>query len=853
MPDSSAVGPVFEQIGTEGGILPQVADIKSQPVGFDYNRRSITVLNVSTKALYLGPAERADVIVDFSNVPAGSKLILYNDAPAPVPAFDPRNDYFTGDPDNTSTGGAPSTAAGYGPNTRTIMQFQVGTPQDTSFNLTTLKTDVPKIFAATPGQADRAGEGVRTRLSGRPAYTKDTYVRIQDTSVWNGGPVTGMKVVTAGTGYTSAPTVTILGGNGSGATAHAVLSATGTIDSVVVDTGGTGYTISPVVVLTGGGGSGASVTALGWLPMQPKAIQELFEVDYGRMNATMGVELPFTNMTNQTTIPLGYAEPATEYVSPSDLGTPVGSLGDGTQIWKITHNGVDTHAVHFHLWNVELINRVGWDGQIKPPLPQEQGWKDTVIMNPLEDCIVALRPVKPNVPFAIPDSIRALDVTMPLGAPITTFDVTTGAGITIPNALQNYGWEYVWHCHLLSHEEMDMMRPVVFQVAPEAPSALTAALNPAQTSAVLNWTDNSKSATGFDVQRARRLRLHSQCGQQPRWGAADRSGRAVHTGCDDVHRLTLVSTGNYWFRVRATSANGTSAWSNTMATVPDLIAPTITALAAPAPNAAGWNNSNVTVTFTAVDNVGGSGVASVTYTVNGVATTVATNGAATATISVDGQKVITFLATDNAGNASVAQTLAPPVWLDKTAPLITSASLPAANAAGWNNANTTVTLNASDATSGLASASYTVNGGAAVPVTVTAGAVQAVSIPVTTEGTTTIIYTALDVAGNTATNTTIIKLDKTAPVAAVSQVPASQRGRLEHDSCHRRLRRHRCLELPHPASPPSPTAPPALGRGRRHHGGRHKPEQRASSANGTTIVSASSPTSPATRAHRCRR
>jgi len=107
--------------------------------------------------------------------------------------------------------------------------------------------------------------------------------------------------------------------------------------------------------------------ALTNFPLQPKAIQELFELNYGRMNATLGVELPFTNGGNQTTVPLGYAEPTTEVLSPSDVGTPIGSLGDGTQIWKITHNGVDTHAIHFHLFNVQLINRVGWDGAIRPP------------------------------------------------------------------------------------------------------------------------------------------------------------------------------------------------------------------------------------------------------------------------------------------------------------------------------------------------------------------------------------------------------------------------------------------------------------------------------------------------------
>ena len=49
------------------------------------------------------------------------------------------------------------------------------------------------------------------------------------------------------------------------------------------------------------------------MPMLPKAIQELFDA-YGRMNATLGVELPFTNFITQTTIPLGYIDPPTEIV-----------------------------------------------------------------------------------------------------------------------------------------------------------------------------------------------------------------------------------------------------------------------------------------------------------------------------------------------------------------------------------------------------------------------------------------------------------------------------------------------------------------------------------------------------------
>ena len=36
--------------------------------------------------------------------------------------------------------------------------------------------------------------------------------------------------------------------------------------------------------------------------------------------------------------------------------------------------------------------------------------------------------------------------------------------------MTNFGWEYVWHCHILSHEEMDMMRP---QMVAEPPPPLT--------------------------------------------------------------------------------------------------------------------------------------------------------------------------------------------------------------------------------------------------------------------------------------------------------------------------------------------------------------------------------------------
>ena len=96
-------GPSMVQIGNEGGLpaQPRRAEEHARSATSTSDARSPCSTSRS-HTLMLGPAERADVIVDFSKVPAGAKLILYNDAPHPIPGFDTRLDYYTGDPDQTA-------------------------------------------------------------------------------------------------------------------------------------------------------------------------------------------------------------------------------------------------------------------------------------------------------------------------------------------------------------------------------------------------------------------------------------------------------------------------------------------------------------------------------------------------------------------------------------------------------------------------------------------------------------------------------------------------------------------------------------------------------------------------------
>ena len=70
--------------------------------------------------------------------------------------------------------------------------------------------------------------------------------------------------------------------------------------------------------------------------------------------------------------------------------------------------------------------------------------------------------------------------------------------IDVVNHYVNYGAEYVYHCHILSHEEMDMMRPVSFVLAPKAPDGL--AVHPLTNT--VSWTDRSTNETAFLVQKS---------------------------------------------------------------------------------------------------------------------------------------------------------------------------------------------------------------------------------------------------------------------------------------------------------------------------------------------------------------
>ena len=475
-PVAGTEGPDWIAIGTEGGFLPSPVVIPAHPTTWVNDPTVFNAGNVDQHSLLTAPAERHDVIVDFSQF-AGQTLILYNDAPAAFPARDPRYDYYTGNGDYRDTGGASSTLPGYGPNTRTVMQIVVNAGAGQSFNLSSLQN-------AFAHHADGSGvfeSGQNPIIVGQGAYNS-----AYGTSFQNNGPQAGLVQI--------------------------------------YDTSLTFRTLISLFA-----GYGTSPTTL-TMSLKPKMIQdemgEAFELEYGRMSGFLGVETANAQAGLQNMILHPYTYPPDEILNAIELPAgvelePLASADDGTQIWKFTHNGVDTHPIHFHLYDVQLLNRVGWDGIIRKPDANELGWKDTVRISPLEDTIVALRPVVPYLPEAwggLPNSIRLLDPSMPegmylngantsqreaAGLPLLAFN-PDGEPVDIINHFVNFGWEYVYHCHILSHEEMDMMHAQVVGVAPAAPELLSAVRsgNGNNQQYLVTWNDNSKNETAFVIERS---------------------------------------------------------------------------------------------------------------------------------------------------------------------------------------------------------------------------------------------------------------------------------------------------------------------------------------------------------------
>jgi spore coat protein A len=175
-------------------------------------------------------------------------------------------------------------------------------------------------------------------------------------------------------------------------------------------------------------------------------LNESFDA-YGRLTQMMGTDVAVT--------PGKFGRP---YMS---APTEQPANGD-VEIWEFLNLTGDTHPIHIHLSNAQILNRQLFDavnynggeptltGPIILPNPTELGWKETIPMHPGTVTRIIMK-------FDLAPS----RITGPDHNPIDLTSKGGDAQGNPPPSPRTGGAEYVYHCHILEHEEHDMMRPLV--------------------------------------------------------------------------------------------------------------------------------------------------------------------------------------------------------------------------------------------------------------------------------------------------------------------------------------------------------------------------------------------------------
>jgi large repetitive protein len=208
--------------------------------------------------------------------------------------------------------------------------------------------------------------------------------------------------------------------------------------------------------------------------------------------------------------------------------------------------------------------------------------------------------------------------------------------------------------------------------------------------------------------------------------------------------ITLATDGTYTVQVQAQDKAGNTA-STTKPIKLDITPPTASFQAPLADGSNGWYISPMTISAVGADAT--SGVASQMVSLDG------STWVSSLTLSDDGNYTVQGRVTDNAGNVT---DISRPIHIDHTPPVVGTPVLTGTTGlAGWYTSSIGVSVSATDATSGVASTEYSVDGNAWQTTT-----------PTLSDGQHTVQIKVTDNAGNVSTTSASAKVDVTPPVSA---------------------------------------------------------------------------------------
>ncbi|MBI5033267.1 MAG: multicopper oxidase domain-containing protein [Chloroflexi bacterium] len=374
-PVTKVMGPPLWQIGTDGGYLDSAVKI-------DPN-------TAANNKLTIMPGERADVIIDFAGL-AGQTLIMRNTGRTPYPKGTAPNGSTTGQILQFRVGTGPAVDAGYNPATGGAIRpngrkiIRLVNPTTGALAVTAQKTRQLTLneVMGMPQNAINPVTGVMTAYPGGPLE-----ILVNNTK-WSGERVTGV------------------------ANGHYVMGTRSDFQGVTLNGVTTYYSEVP-----------------------NEGETEVWEIVNLTADAhPMHTHLATFQLLNRQNFNTG------NYLKAYAAAFPGGGYDPMTQLPYAAGVFIPGFGppLHYTTGNARALGgnpdvTPFLQGPVQPPLPQEAGWKDT-IMTP-------------------PGMVTRFVVRF---APTDTPVDTLGTYPFDPNA-GNHG--YVWHCHIIDHEDNEMMRP----------------------------------------------------------------------------------------------------------------------------------------------------------------------------------------------------------------------------------------------------------------------------------------------------------------------------------------------------------------------------------------------------------
>jgi o-aminophenol oxidase len=133
---------------------------------------------------------------------------------------------------------------------------------------------------------------------------------------------------------------------------------------------------------------------------------------------------------------------------------------DGPEVWRLVNFSADTHPIHLHLVDFQPLSRHVYK---VAGSPDESKMSDAVD----DDGLLKPDPTTGVVPAVVPDPKRPNDPARPDGIDDNeagwkdTVRVNPNEIVTIGMVFKGFTGRFMYHCHILEHEDMDMMRPMV--------------------------------------------------------------------------------------------------------------------------------------------------------------------------------------------------------------------------------------------------------------------------------------------------------------------------------------------------------------------------------------------------------